>query len=159
MFITNYGEDSLPITDSSYFTVCQTSTIQSIIPNNTLPINIISTSSYIKIISTHLFNTEVGVSYEGEKLSGVKLFIEYTITTRIKYLLPNSNSTVKFFTFNYPIHSTSIVIPEKIDKLPVSNIIKQHNFEINYYIEDEFFYTLNNGNLFNSIIVLFYALF
>ena len=106
-----------------------------------------------KIINTKLIKTSSGISNEGQKLTGNKLFVELSISLNIRYI---SNQVVKNICCeNYEIKkNTYISLPEIIDEKNIMDIFKLSRVNVTPFVEHYYTRLLDNRSFTISMLLL-----
>lgn len=81
-----------------------------------------------------LVETEVGISVEGQRLSGYKVIVELRIKEKITYVANEVTQSVHAAHFE-SLKSVFVVIPKEIDGKPTCNLIKAGKLNVTPYIE------------------------
>ena len=109
---------------------------------------IVKVISELKIKNTHVIKTPVGVSLEGQQLTGWKMVVEGCILQKIQFVADEPEQSVHGAHAEIPF-STFIVLPEDFTlNTPVF---------VHGYIEDIFVQMTDKRNIFNNITILLTA--
>ncbi|MGL4989560.1 MAG: hypothetical protein ACRC57_00100 [Sarcina sp.] len=90
--------------------------------------------SNIEVVDADLIETEVGVSNEGQKLSGYKLVVKLRITGKVMYSTTDLCSTVH--TVDFELFKTIfIVLPKEFNGESICELVRIEALKIKPYIE------------------------
>ena len=78
--------------------------------------------------------TEVGISNEGQKLTGTKLVVIVKISEKITYSGKNKNEPVHII-YNETYKSFFIVVPESLKKLDIKALIRANRIFVAPYVQ------------------------
>ncbi|MGL5416305.1 MAG: SPOCS domain-containing protein [Clostridium sp.] len=81
-----------------------------------------------------LVETEVGISVEGQRLSGYKVIVELRIKEKVTYVASEVTQSVHAAHFE-SLKSVFVVIPKEIDGKPTCNLIKAGKLNVTPYVE------------------------
>lgn len=88
------------------------------------------------VISEKLIDTPVAKSYEGQVLSGRKLIVEVKLREKVKYVANKQCQSVHSAHYDDVIKSVFVIVPEEIDGVKVSDLIRRRKYSITPYLED-----------------------
>lgn len=123
--------------------------------NLTIPIakpdieQIVRVMAEASITSTKIIKTPVGISLEGQKLTGWKLIVEGILHQKIEYVADEPTQSVHAAHFKIPF-STFIVLPCSIKNDMVETVVP--------YIEDIYVKQLDKRHIFKNITLLLDAI-
>lgn len=116
--------------------------------------NIISFVVYPRIKTTKLIESELGVSNDGQSLSGYKLIVEVEITEKLKYVSRNADRSIHGITFDRITKSCFIVVPGIINGHRVCDLVRKKQLVARPYIEDAYVAIRDSRSIFQNIIIL-----
>lgn len=116
--------------------------------------NVISLNVYPRIISSKLVETEIGISNDGQSLSGYKLMVEVEIKEKLKYASKNSDQSIHGISFERIIKSVFIVVPGTVNGYRVCDLVRKKQIIVRPYIEDVYVTIKDNRSIFQNIIIL-----
>lgn len=125
------------------------------IPDNKPAIdNLTSVVVSPKILSTKIMESPVALSYEGQYLSGHKLVVQLSLDEKIKYVSRRTTESVQATHFCQSVKSIFIVVPEKINNLPVADLIRTRDFSVIPYIEHIYTSIKDSRNIYKCVSIL-----
>lgn len=113
-----------------------------------------------EVISVRLIETAIGISNEGQNLSGYKLIIELKLRQKIKYIADEPTQSVHAAHFEKVISSIFVVVPPTIDvgippeTISIETLFRQGRLIVTPYIEDIYAELRDKRTIFKNIVVL-----
>lgn len=106
-----------------------------------------------KIINTKLIKTSIGISNEGQNLTGNKLFVELSINLNVRYI---SNQVIKNICFeNYEIKKNAYIsLPEIINEKHIMDIFKLSRVNVTPFVEHYYTRLLDSRSFSISMLLL-----
>ncbi|MGL4450092.1 MAG: hypothetical protein ACRCTZ_02735 [Sarcina sp.] len=90
--------------------------------------------SIAEVVETSLVETEIGISNEGQRLSGYKLVVKLRVTGKVTYSTTDICSTVH--TTEFEIFKTIfIVLPKEFNGESICELVRIDALKVNAYIE------------------------
>lgn len=99
----------------------------------------------IEIINSHITNSFIGVSNEGQKLKSIKLFVEGRIIGRIEYISNDMHNSIRTEKIDAPFY-TDIMLND--------NFHKYSKYKVVPYIEDIFISKISNNKVLQNILFI-----
>lgn len=99
----------------------------------------------IEIINSHITNSFIGVSNEGQKLKSIKLFVEGRIIGRIEYISNDIHNSIRTEKIDAPFY-TDIMLND--------NFHKYSKYKVVPYIEDIFISKISNNKVLQNILFI-----
>jgi hypothetical protein len=115
---------------------------------------LISVIIYPEIVSLRIIDTCVGVSWEGQNLTGKKLIMELELVEKVKYVADEPEQSVHFAHYNKKYHSIFVVIPNKINCIPIETLLENKKVIVQPYIENIYSKKLDKRRLFRNIVLM-----
>lgn len=106
-----------------------------------------------EIISKKVINTPIGVSIEGQHLSGKKIVVELKIKQKILYVANVKEQPVHGFENEF-YQSAYVVIPKYIEGTDVEVLLKNNLLQPVLKVEDVYFKQIDNRKIFKNITLL-----
>lgn len=97
-------------------------------------LRVLDISVWPEVLKTHLVETKVGTSNEGQHLSGLKLVVDLKLKQKISYVADEPTQSVHAQPFEY-YKSMSVILPEKINGVNVYDLVRSGRLQITPYIE------------------------
>lgn len=107
-----------------------------------------------KVISVRLIKTAVGLSNEGQNLTGYKIIIELELNQKIKYIADEPTQSVHAAHFKNVISSIFVVVPPSIGGINIEDLFEQGRLVVTPYIEDIYGVCQDKRTIFKNITVL-----
>lgn len=111
-----------------------------------------------KIISVRLIKTPIGVSFEGQRVTGWKLSVELELIQKVKYVADEPTQSVHAAHFKNIVSSIIIVVPDEIPVggalIPIEDLFRANRLVITPYIEDIYGEKRGPKEIFKNITVL-----
>lgn len=108
---------------------------------------LISVSAFIDVIDYKLTKYNKSNAYSGISLPNNKLIVELNLIRHIKYTTDTKISMSSILTLDNLTKVISIGVPNKIDNIPIEDIIRRGELTITPYIENVFFKKVLNKNI------------
>jgi hypothetical protein len=115
---------------------------------------LISVIIYPEIVSLRIIDTCVGLSWEGQNLTGKKLIIEFELVEKVKYVADEPEQSVHFAHYNKKYHSVFVVVPNKINCIPIETLIENKKVIVKPYIENIYGKKLDKRRLFRNVVLM-----
>lgn len=131
--LSNYTFNDMPET-AEYFKeeeVCEVLTIPPEKPNIERILDVLVSP---EIENIKLIQTEIGLSQEGQRLSGAKLVVEVRLKEKITYVADEPTQTVHAAHYE-TLKSMFIIVPQKINDVEVCKLIRTGKLNVVPYVE------------------------
>jgi len=149
--------ESFPIRPNRFTEVSITETV--IMPKVRPDIEqLISIAVDAQVTDVRLIDTAVGISNEGQNLSGFKLIVELKLRQKIKYIANEPTQSVHAEHFEKVISSIFVVVPATIDvgipavATSIETLFKQGRLVVTPYIEDIYCELRDKRTIYKNII-------
>ena len=116
---------------------------------------LISIMADVQLVSVKAVKTpHDAISHEGQHLSGCKLIIELKLRQKIKYTGYESAPSVHAVSFESTLRSIFVVVPCRIDGVPIEDLLRAEKVIVTPYIEDIYARALDKRKIFKNVVIL-----
>lgn len=116
---------------------------------------LLSIMADVQVLSVKAVKTPYDViSHEGQYLSGCKLIIELRLRQKIKYTGCESTSSVHAVSFESILRGIFVVVPCKVDGVPIEDLLRAEKVIVTPYIEDIYARALDKRYIFKNVVIL-----
>ncbi|MFI3209465.1 MAG: hypothetical protein R3Y64_00200 [Peptostreptococcaceae bacterium] len=106
-----------------------------VLPQNRPDIKrVLDISVWPEVLKTHLVETKVGTSNEGQHLSGLKLVVDLKLKQKISYVADEPTQSVHAQAFEY-YKSMFVILPQQINNVDVYDLVRSGRLQVTPYIE------------------------
>ncbi|MGL5066341.1 MAG: hypothetical protein ACRC6T_00740 [Sarcina sp.] len=102
-----------------------------------------------EVEDVQVVKTEVGISNEGQKLTGAKLIATLKISEKITYVGKNKNEPVHII-YNETYKSFFIIVPESLKNLDIEALIRANRIFIAPYVQTVYARKFNNRQVYKA---------
>lgn len=102
--------------------------------------------------NTKLIETPIGMSNEGQNLSGIKLVVEVRVKQKVLYVAEEDTQSVHASHFE-TLHSLFVILPNQVDGSDICNLFRANRLSINPFIETNTFRALDCRNIYSSLMI------
>ena len=106
-----------------------------------------------EVVSTKLIDTDVGMSNEGQYLSGKKLVVEIKLKEKVTYVACEPTQSVHAAHFE-TLKSIFIVLPTEVDKKDICDLVRADRLQITPYVEATKFRMMNCRTIHKCVMLL-----
>lgn len=111
---------------------------------------------WAEIENLRLVETEVGISVEGQKLSGYKLVVEVRLKEKVTYVADEPTQTVHAAHYE-TLKSMFIIMPDKIGDKPLCNLVKSDRITVIPHVEDVSFRMIDCRTIHKCVMIFLNA--
>ncbi|MGL5767547.1 MAG: hypothetical protein ACRCX8_18095 [Sarcina sp.] len=124
-----------------------------IIPNQKPDLDrILDITAWAEVEDYKLIETETGLSYEGQRLTGKKLVVEVKIKEKLIYVaevVEQSAHAAHYEKFK----SIFVILPEKIGDKYICDLVRANRIQITPYVEDLCYRKLNEREIHRCLLL------
>jgi len=145
--------DTLPV-NPLYFTevtIPETLTIPAAKPDME---QLLSIQVEAVVVSVRSVVTPIGISNEGQSISGAKIIIELKLREKIKYVADEPTQSVHAAHFENVFTSIFVVVPPTVGGVPISDLLASNRVTVTPYIEDIYGTMRDKRTIFKNTAIL-----
>lgn len=118
--------------------------------------NIINSLTDIEIIDTELIDANKGVSYEGYRMTGKKILINFLLKGKITYTSSYCGKNIYITKFS-SFKTMDIVLPEFYLDKNINSLYRENRISIKPNVEGSYSRIINPREIYNSTVILIEA--
>ncbi|MGL6104792.1 hypothetical protein [Romboutsia sp.] len=149
----NYTVQNMLPQVSKYFKEVSLCEILEIDPQKPDIENILDVLVWPEIENISVVETIKGTSYEGQKLSGIKLVVNVKLKEKVIYTADNKIQSVHAAHFE-ELKSVFIIVPEFINGRNIHELVKFNQINIMPYIESVYKRKLNSRSIHKCVLLI-----
>lgn len=113
---------------------------------------VLDISVWPEVQDIHLIETKVGMSNEGQCLTGLKLVVDIKFKEKVSYVACEPTQSVHADQFEC-LKSIYVIVPETINDISIHDLIRSGRLQVTPYIEAIKFRMLDSRNIHKCIMV------